>query len=350
MTLLTYILRRLLVLPVVMFLVTAILFFFLLQLPAERRAEVYIPSVNPHITEEEYERLIQVTIERYGLNEPFYIQYSNWIRNLFQGDWGFSSSWRQPVLEGLLHRLPASIELGIFAMVPSVLFALLLGGVAAVKQNHLPDYMVRLSAFVSWAIPNYIFGLIFMTIFYGWLDWFQPERLGYAANAIVNSENFKSFTGFLIIDGILNGTPDITWEAIRHLMLPGITLAVFQWALFVRIMRSSLLEEFMQDYVTTAKAKGLKENNILRVHIYRNALLPVIASAGVATATLFGNIIVVEVLFNFNGVGRWAIEAIQNFDAPAAIGFILLSSVVSLLASLGADILFAIVDPRVSIE
>ena len=333
-----------------MFLVTTILFFLLLQLPAERRAEVYIPSVNPHITPEEYERLVQVTIERYGLNDPFYVQYSNWIQNLFRGDWGFSSSWRQPVLEGLIHRLPASIELGIFAMIPSVLLAILLGGVAAVRKNRLSDYAVRLSAFVGWAIPNYIFGLIFMTVFYAWLGWFPPERLSYAVNTLVNSENFQSFTGFLILDGILNRNPEVTWDAIRHLMLPGITLAVFQWALFVRIMRSSLLEELMQDYVTTARSKGLSENNILRAHIYRNALLPVIASAGVATAMLFGNIIVVEVLFNFNGVGRWAIEAIQNFDAPAAIGFILLSSVVSLLASLVSDILFAVVDPRVSID
>jgi peptide/nickel transport system permease protein len=345
-----YILRRLLLLPVVMFIVSMTLFLLILQLPAERRAEIYIPSVNPHITEEEYEKLVQDTIERYGLNEPFYIQYSNWIRNLFQGDWGYSPSWRQPVLEGLLHRLPASIELGVFAMIPSTLFAIILGGVAAVRKNRLSDYVVRLSAFVGWAIPNYVFGLIFMTIFYAWLDWFPPERLGYAANAIVNSENFQAVTGFLIIDGLLNHNPEITWEAIRHLMLPGITLAVFQWALFVRIMRSSLLEEFMQDYVITARAKGLSENNILRAHIYRNALLPVIASAGVATAMLFGNIIVVEVLFNFNGIGRWAIEAIQNFDAPAAIGFILLSSVVSTLASLVADILTAIVDPRVSIN
>ncbi|MGB7875602.1 MAG: ABC transporter permease [Anaerolineales bacterium] len=347
---LNYILRRLLIIPFVMFIVTTILFVLILQLPAERRAEIYIPSVNPHITAEEYERLVQVTIERYGLNDPFYIQYSNWIRNLLQGDWGYSSSWRQPVLEGLLRRLPASIELGIFAMIPSVLLALILGGVAAIRQNRLPDYGVRLTAFVGWAIPNFILGLIFMTIFYAWLGWFPPERLSYSANSIVNSENFQSFTGFLIIDGILNETPDISWDAVRHLMLPGITLAVSQWALFVRIMRSSLLEEFTQDYVTTARAKGLAEKNILQVHIYKNASLPIIASAGVATAMLFGNIIVVEVLFNFNGVGRWAIEAIQNFDAPAAIGFILLSSAVSLLASLGADILFVIIDPRVSID
>ena len=130
-----YILRRLLVLPVVMFLVTAIIFLLILQLPIERRAEVYIPSVNPHLTEAQYEELIQATVERYGLNEPFYVQYSNWIINLVQGDWGFSPTWRQPVLDGLMRRLPASIELGVFAMIPSVLLALIFGRLAANKHN-----------------------------------------------------------------------------------------------------------------------------------------------------------------------------------------------------------------------
>jgi ABC-type dipeptide/oligopeptide/nickel transport system permease component len=111
-----------------------------------------------------------------------------------------------------------------------------------------------------------------------------------------------------------------------------------------------LLEEFQQDYITTARSKGLSERLILQVHATRNAVLPVIASAGVATSMLFGNVIVVEVLFSFNGIGRWAIQSIQRFDAPVAIGFVLLSSAISLVASLGTDILFAIADPRVTIE
>jgi peptide/nickel transport system permease protein len=348
--LLNYILRRLLIIPIIMFIITTILFLLLLQLPAERRAEVYIPAVNPHLTEDQYEELIQKTIERYGLNEPFYVQYSNWIRNLLRGDWGFSPTWGQPVLEGMLHRLPASIELGIFAMVPSVFLALILGRIAAKKHNRLSDYAVRVTAFTGWAVPNFIFGLIFMTVFYAWLDWFPAERMSVWASIIVNSDNFRGYTGFLTLDGILNGNFTITWDAIRHLMLPSITLAVFQWALFVRIMRSSLLEEFKQDYITTARSKGLSERLILQNHATRNALLPVISSAGVATSMLFGNLIVVEVLFSFNGIGRWAIQSIQRFDAPVAIGFILLSSAISLLASLGTDILFAIIDPRVTID
>jgi len=199
-------------------------------------------------------------------------------------------------------------------------------------------------------MPNFIFGLIFMTVFYAWLNWFPAERMSTSVSLIVNSDGFRSYTGFLTIDGILNGNYPIAWDALRHLVLPGTTLAVFQWALLVRIMRSSLLEEFKQDYITTARSKGLSERMILQVHATRNAILPVISSAGVALSMLFGNLIVVEVLFSFNGVGRWAIESIQRFDAPVAIGFMILSSTISLLASLGTDILFAIVDPRVTVD
>jgi peptide/nickel transport system permease protein len=333
-----------------MLLITSLIFLLLLQLPAERRAEVYIPSVNPHLTEAQYAELVQTTIERYGLNEPFYVQYSNWLRNLLSGNWGFSQTWKQPVLEGLLNRLPASIELGIFAMIPSIFLAFVFGRLAANKNKRFSDYAVRMTAFVGWATPNFIFGLIFMTVFYAWLDWFPAERMSMSVSLLVKSDEFRSYTGFLIIDGLLNGNYPVTWDAIRHLMLPGTTLAVFQWALFVRIMRSSLLEEFKQDYITTARSKGLSERLILQIHATRNAVLPLISSAGVATSMLFGNVIVVEVLFGFNGIGRWAIRAIQRFDAPAAVGFVLLSSALSLLASLGTDILYAIADPRVAIE
>jgi peptide/nickel transport system permease protein len=333
-----------------MFLVTTILFLLLLQLPAEKRAEVYIPSVNPHLTESQYAELVQATIERYGLDEPFYVQYSNWIRNLLQGNWGFSPSWRQPVLEGLLRRLPASIELGIFALMPSILLALIFGRLAANKHNRFSDYAIRGTAFLGWAVPNFILGLFFMTVFYVWLGWFPVERVSTSVSLFINSDDFRSYTGFMIIDGIMNGNYPIAWDAIRHLMLPGLTLGVFQWALFVRIMRVSLLEELKQDYITTARSKGLSERLILQAHATRNALLPVISSAGVATSMLFGNVVIVEILFSFNGIGRWAIQAIRQFDAPVAVGFVVLSSAISLLASLGADILFAIADPRVTID
>lgn len=342
-----YILRRLLTLPLVMFIVTLILFLIILQLPVERRVQVYLPSFNPHITSEEYQRLVEHFIERYGLDEPFHIQYLNWIRNLVQGQWGYSPTWRQSVLEGLRRHAPATIELALFAMIPSITLALLLGGLAAKNQNRFPDYLVRAVAFMSWAFPSFILGLILMNVFYAWLHWFPPERLSVWASSIVNSDEFRAYTGMHTVDALLNGNLGLFWDAIRHLVLPGLTLAAVQWALLVRVMRASLLEVLKQDYIITARAKGLRERKVVNLHAGRNALLPVISTAGVATSMLFSGVVVIEVVFHFNGVGRWAIQAILQSDIPVAVGFALFSCTVTVLASFVADILYAVVDPRV---
>jgi len=156
-----YILRRLLFLPFIMILVSAILFAFVVQVPAEARVMIYMPTTSGSISEEEYARLKQITIERYGLDKPFYVQYFRWISNLLQGDWGYSPIWKQPVMEGLLQRAPATIELGLFALVPATLLALLSGQLAARYKNHIWDYCIRGAAFLGWAFPPFILGSVF---------------------------------------------------------------------------------------------------------------------------------------------------------------------------------------------
>lgn len=337
-------------LPLIMFIVTLILFFIVLQLPVEMRVQVYLPSFNPHITGEEYERFVEHFIERYGLDKPLHIQYVNWIRNLVQGQWGYSPTWQQSVLEGLQQHAPATIELALFAMIPSTILALILGGLAARHQNRFPDYIVRAVAFTGWAFPSFILGLILMNVFYAWLHWFPPERLSVWASSIVNSDDFRAYTGMHTVDALLNGNLRLLWDAVRHLVLPGLTLAAVQWALLVRIMRASLLEVLKEEYITTARAKGLRERQVVNLHAGRNAVLPVISTAGVATSMLLSGVVVIEVLFNFNGVARWAIQAILQSDIPVAVGFALFSCTVTVLASLAADILYAVVDPRVRLD
>jgi len=333
-----------------MFIVTLILFFIILQLPVEMRVQVYLPSFNPHITEEEYERFVEHFIERYGLDKPLHIQYVNWMRNLVQGQWGYSPTWQQSVLEGLQQHAPATIELALFAMIPSTILALILGRLAARHQNRFPDYIVRAVAFTGWAFPSFILGLILMNVFYAWLHWFPPERLSVWASSIVNSDDFRAYTGMHTVDALLNGNLRLLWDAVRHLVLPGLTLAVVQWALLVRIMRASLLEVLKEEYITTARAKGLRERKVVNLHAGRNAVLPVISTAGVATSMLLSGVVVIEMLFNFNGIGRWAIQAILQSDIPVAVGFALFSCTVTVLASLAADILYAVVDPRVRLD
>jgi peptide/nickel transport system permease protein len=337
----------LLLLPVIMFLVSLILFFSILQLPVEQRVMVYVPSFNPHLEPEEFEELIQTIIERRGLNEPLPVQYTRWLRELVTGSWGYSPTWRQPVLDGIRQRAPATLELALFAMIPSIVFALVLGSIAARHSNRLPDHLIRAASFVAWAFPPFILALILMNVFYAWLGWFPPERMSIWGNQIIASDQFHSYTGMLTVDALLNANPGIFGEALRHLVLPAFVLALTVWALLTRIMRSSLLEVLSQDYITTARAKGVPEQQVLGQHARRNAILPVISAGGVMVSLVISGTVIVEVIFGFNGVGRWAVTAILQSDVPVAVGFALFSCMVTILASLIADILYAVVDPRV---
>jgi ABC-type dipeptide/oligopeptide/nickel transport system permease component len=344
---LKYILRRLLVLPLIMFLVTMILFLLILQIPVEQRAQVYLASGNPNATPEQLAHKLQVTIEKYGLDKPWPVQYTHWLENVIKGDWGYSPSWRQPVLEGLLRRTPATIELTLFAMVPAFILAIVLGSLAAGRRNRIPDHVVRAAAFVGWAFPPFILAFILINVFYAWTGWFPPERLSIWASLVVNSEDFHTYTGFLTVDALLNSNLPIFWDAIRHMVLPGISLALVEWALLMRIMRSSLLDVLNQDYITTARAKGVHERQVLRYHARRNAILPVISAGSVVTSMLITWIVVIEVVFGYNGVGRGAFEAIANLEIQVAVGFAILSCMAVVLASLIADVLYAVVDPRI---
>jgi peptide/nickel transport system permease protein len=346
--LIPYILRRLLVLPLIIFLVTLILFFLMWQLPLEMRIQLYMPKGLPGwMTPEEEAHLRAVVIEQYGLDRPFAVQYSNWLGNLVTGNWGFSQSWQQPVLEGLLERTPATTELALGAMLPALVLALGLGSFASRHRNRLPDHVVRVATFVGWAFPSFILGLMLMNVFYAWLDWFPPERLSIWATPIVHGEGFRTYTGMHTVDALLNGELRIFWDALRHLALPAVTLAVVEWALLTRIMRSSMLEALTQDYITTARSKGVPERRVVNLHARRNALLPVISTGGVVVSMLVSGIVVVEIIFSFNGIGAASAEAIVSADIPVALGFTIFTCLVTVLASLVADILYAVVDPRV---
>ncbi|MBN1657119.1 MAG: ABC transporter permease [Anaerolineae bacterium] len=344
---LKYIIRRLLVMPAIILLVTAILFLVLLQVPVEQRAGVYLPSANPHLTEKEYAALVEATITRYGLNEPFYVQYWNWLRNLARGEWGYSPASREPVLTALRRRAPATIELTIYAMIPASLLAVATGSAAARRRGRLADRVVRIVTFIGWAFPPFILALLFMSLFYAWLGWFPPERMSIWASQIVNSDAFLSYTGLLTVDALLNGQIGILVDALRHLALPASSLGILQWALLTRIMRASLIEVLGDDYIVTARAKGVPEPQVIGHHARRNALLPVISAGGVATSMLITWVVVIETVFNYNGVGRWAAKAILQADIPVAIGFAMFACSIVILASLVADLMYAVVDPRV---
>ena len=341
-----YIVRRLLLLPVLMLLLTMVLFVFIAQMPPEQRVGVYLPSMRPGLSEEEEMQIIERTIERYGLNEPFPVQYWRWLRNVANGDWGFSQAWNQPVLEGLLQRVPATLELVLAAMIPATALALILGSTAVLHYGRLPDHLVRTAAFLGWALPSFIVGLALMNVLYAWLGWFPPQRLSTWARPIVEGVSFRNFTGLHTVDALLNGDLKLFLDALRHLVLPATVLAAAEWALLARVMRSSLLETLHQDYITTARAKGVAERRIITLHARRNALLPVISAGGVVTSSLLSGVVVIETIFDLDGIGGAAIEAMLSFDITAIVGFAVFTCLVTLLMTLAADVAYAFVDPR----
>jgi peptide/nickel transport system permease protein len=345
--LIPYVLRRLVVLPVVVFLVTLILFSLMWQLPVELRAKIYLPETNRFLSPEEEAALVERAIRVHGLDEPWPAQYVSWLRLLVTGSWGYSPFWQQPVLEGLLQRTPATAELLLASMVPCVGLSLILGSLAARYRGMFPDHLIRVSGFLGWAVPSFILGLILMNVFYAWLGWFPPGRLSVWAGSVVHSDQYRSFTGMYTVDALLNLDLRLFWDALRHLVLPAISLALAEWALLTRIMRSSMLEVLRQDYVTTARSKGVPESQVFRRHVRRNALLPVISTGGVAVGMLMSGIVVIESVFNINGVGSAAAEAMAGTDVPVAVGFAVFTCVVTVLGSLVADLLYAVADPRV---
>jgi peptide/nickel transport system permease protein len=346
---LAYIVRRILMIPIIMAIVTFILFFLIMLLPIEQRVAVYLPTTDAatFFDPEKMQALVENTIEQYGLNDPFHTQYVRWVKNLLFGDWGYSPSWKQPVLEGILERVPATAELALAAFIPSIILALILGGLAGKYQGKWPDHLIQTSSFILWAFPSFILSLILLNLLYAWTGWFPPGRLSIWAGPIIASEEFINYTGMYTLDALINGNLEILWDATRHLVLPAFTLAAAQWALLTRIMRSSIINALTQDYIKTARAKGLPEERVLRLHARRNALLPFISTGGVAVSLLLSVVVVIEAVFARNGIGNSAAEAISFSDIPVAIGFAIFSCLVTAVASLIADILYGIFDPRV---
>jgi peptide/nickel transport system permease protein len=345
--LISYVLRRLVVLPVIILLVTLILFSLMWQLPIELRAKIYVPQTNRFLLPDEEAELVERSIRIHGLDRPWPVQYLNWLRLLATGDWGYSAYWQQPVLTGLLERAPATAELLLASMAPCVALSLALGSMAARHRGRFPDHLIRASTFLGWAFPSFILGLILMNVFYAWLGWFPPGRLSVWAGAILHSDQFRSYTGMFTVDALLNLDLRVFWDAVRHLFLPAVSLALAEWALLTRIMRSSMLDVLRRDYVTTARSKGAPERQVFSRHVRRNALLPVVSTGGVAVSLLMSGVVVVESVFNINGVGRAAAEAMSGMDVPVAVGFAVFTCVVTVAASLVVDLLYAVVDPRV---
>ena len=230
---------------------------------------------------------------------------------------------------------------------PIILVGVQLGVISAVHQNKAIDQTTRVVSIVGWSFPTFVFGLLMLMIFYAKLDWFPAGRLSEWASRVVESGSFNSYTGMNTIDGLLNARPDITVDAARHLVLPAITLAYLGWALILRVTRSSMLETLRQDYVTTARAKGLPESAVINRHARPNAMIPVITIGGLTLITLLNGVVITETIFNYRGMGWFFADAALHLDVVAVLGFTMFNAVILVIGNLVVDILYGVVDPRV---
>jgi ABC-type dipeptide/oligopeptide/nickel transport system permease component len=344
---LTFIIRRLLILPIILFGVTLLIFAMTCLINPYERLSLYVS--NPGALKGG-EQAMQRLIHKYGLDRPLWDQYYSWLVKVVHGNLGWSQSARMPVTEAIGQFLPATAELVLFSAWPVVLLGIWLGYVSATHQDSPLDHVTRIMAITGWALPIFVLGLILLMIFYGVLGWLPPGRLSLWAQQYVQSPAWHTYTGMYTIDAILNGNGPILLNALRHLILPVISLSYASWALILRIMRSSMLETLRQDYVTTARAKGLAEKVVLKKHARRNALIPVATISGLMIFTMLGGVVLTETIFNIHGMGRFAAEAAIQMDIPAVMGFALFFGIIMVCANLLVDISYGFLDPRVRFE
>jgi ABC-type dipeptide/oligopeptide/nickel transport system permease component len=344
---LTYIARRLLMLPLVLIGVTLLIFALLQLLSPFSRLAIYI--TDPNQLKQGAEEL-QEMVEALGLDDPVWVQYGRWLNGVVHGDLGWSESGRQPVVNALMAKLPGTVELALFAVIPVIFGGIWLGKLTAVHQDKALDHVGRVAAIVGWSFPTFVFGLLALFFFYGLLGWFPPGMLSLAAQRVTASDAFVKYTGMNTIDALLNGNWFVLGDALRHLVMPMVTLAYLSWAMIMRVMRSSMLESLRQDYVTTARAKGLRERTVINKHAKRNALLPVTTIAGTMFAGLMSGVVITETVFNRPGLGRFAASAATQLDIPSVLGFALFNGILFVLVNLVVDILYAYFDPRVRLE
>jgi peptide/nickel transport system permease protein len=340
----TYIVRRLFLLPVVMLGLSIMIFGMLQFLDPVERAALYVTDIpkNP--------AALDAIIQKYGLNKPIYIQYWNWLDNLVHGDMGWSKTAQMPVIQAIKTYFPATIELALWSFIPIIVVGVWLGIQAALHHNTFIDQAARIFSIIGYSFPTFVFGLLVLMLFYAKLQWFQPGRISDWATAIVYSPNFHIYTGMLTLDSLLNQRLDIFFDALKHLVLPAVTLAYVNWALILRVARSSMLEVIRAEYITTARAKGLTWQQVINRHARPNAMIPIATIGGLLLVGLLNGVVITETIFDFHGIGFFAANAALNFDAVSVLGITIFDGALLVFANLAVDILYAYLDPRIRLQ
>lgn len=347
-----FVVRRFISIPISLLVITLVIYAgVVLTTPVETRAMLYFPETNAHLTDEQVQHLLDLIIERYHLNEPFPVQYAYWIGSLLRGEWGYSPSLNSRVLPALIQRTPATAELALYSILLFIPLGLVAGLLSGWQPRSPHDTAIRFLAFLATSTPTFILALVLISFFYIGLGWFAPERLSLGISLSLSPETFRPYTGFYTIDGLLNGRPDVTADAFRHLAMPVFTLSLVHWATLARISRAAILAERRRDYITAARARGVPETKLIWKHAFRNMVAPAFTSLVLSAASLLTGVFVVEIIFRYNGISSIIVRSMDGIpDAQAALGFTVYSTIIVLTLMFLLDVLQALFHPLVREE
>lgn len=290
------------------------------------------------------EETLEAMREHLGLNEPLYVQYGMFLKRLIKFDLGETIWTRQKVWDEIKQRYPATIELSIAAMFLSCFFGIILGIISATKQYSWFDYMSMIASLIGVSIPVFWLGLVLMLVFSLYLGWFPMSgRMGIGID-------LEIITNFYVLDAILTRNWPALKDVLWHLTLPAVALSTIPLAIIARMTRSSMLEVLRQDYIKTAKAKGLGQTKIVLKHALRNGLIPVITVIGLQFGIMLGAAILTETVFAWPGVGKWIFDGVVKRDYMVIQGGTLAVAACFVIVNLIVDVLYAVINPRISVK
>jgi peptide/nickel transport system permease protein len=336
-----YIIRRIiLVVPVV--LGAILLVFAITQLiPVGSRAMLYVKS-------EKDLKNIDLIIATHHLNQSTLNQFVDWFLELLHGNLGWTMTGHGQVVTVMFARWPGTIEIVILAAPIIIFLGVYLGVLSAVHRDKPADHITRLFSISGYSLPSFWLGLVLLAITYGLTGQAVLGRIDNSfLDVVKNSYLWHRYTGLYTIDGILNWRFDVVLDALKHLILPVTVIVIINSAGLIRIMRSSMLEALTKGYIITARAKGLKNSQVINKHARRNALIPVVTISGLMVAGLLGGLLITEQVFAFEGIGSWIAQATVRLDIAAVIGFTLFTGLIFVISNLLVDILYAYIDPRI---
>jgi ABC-type dipeptide/oligopeptide/nickel transport system permease component len=328
-----YLLRRVLATIPVIVLISALVFLLIHAAPGDPADLLLSDDASPEDVAD--------ARRRWGLDQPIYIQYLRFLANIASGDLGTSFRYSDPVLSLIGERLPATIELATVSLLIAIIFGVPLGVWAGSKPNSWADNLGSVFGFFGISMPSFWLGIMLILIISGYFNWLPSS--GRSTYGIASG----SESGFYIINSLVSGNMKSAWDGIKYIIMPAIALGTGMMGLVMRVTRSSVLEIMSEDYVRTARAKGLGERAVLWRHVLRNALVPIITVVGLELGTLLSGSIIVETVFAWPGSGSLLIAAIQSRDYPLITGTVLTYTVAFVAINFAIDMLYAVIDPRI---